>query len=66
MVRDSWDSSLGALAGGQGRKSELFSSKGDEPAKVVFPPSRSEAWIEQVCPLDGVEYIQNSTYCSYL
>jgi len=51
MLRDSWDSSLGALAGGQGRKSELFSAKGDEPAKVVFPLSRNEAWIEQVCSM---------------
>lgn len=48
IFRESWDSRFGALAGGQGRKSELFSSKGDEPAKVLFPPPRIEAWIEQV------------------
>lgn len=47
-MRESWDTSHGALAGGQGRKSELFSSKGDEPAKVLFPPPRKEAWIEQI------------------
>lgn len=57
MVRDSWDSSLGVLAGGQGRKSELFSSKGDEPPKVLFPSSRSEAWIEQVCPVSGFRFV---------
>lgn len=57
MVRESWDTSHGALAGGQGRKSELFSSKGDEPAKVLFPPPRKEAWIEQV------SIVSNSVIC---
>jgi hypothetical protein len=32
-----------------GRKSELFSSKGDEPSKVLFPPLGTDLWIEQVC-----------------